>query len=152
MAQAPKTASTAPVSSKAPATGNGEAKPSGDLTVSAKLADFDKVISVQYNFGADIEEMIELFGADVVYNKAMDSMVIDAQSKLRRHLKAELVGDKKDGKKIPLPKDIQELFADWKPAAGSKERKSALEKAQTLIGRLNDEERKSLIAQIRAAV
>src|SRR3981081_3088735 len=102
------------------------ARANGDLTIAAKLSAHDQVVSVNYNFGKDLDEMTELFTPEVVYNKAMDSMVIDAQAKLRRHLRAALVGDK-DGKKTPMPKDIQELFADWKPSAGRTERKSAAE-------------------------
>ncbi len=126
------------------------ARANGDLTIAAKLSDHDQVVSVNYNFGKDLDEMTELFTPEVVYNKAMDSMVIDAQAKLRRHLRAALVGDK-DGKKTPMPKDTQELFADWKPSAGRTERKSAAEKVQTLVGKVSAEERADLIKRLREA-
>jgi hypothetical protein len=127
-----------------------EEKTPGELTVSAKLSDHDNVLSITYQFGANLADMSELFGEDVVFNKALDSMVIDAQSKLRRHLRAALVGDK-DGKKTPLPEDVQSLFDDWKPSAGHAERKSAAEKVQTLVGKLSAEERADLIERLRAA-
>src|SRR6266478_5603401 len=115
---APRKAAPPAPAPKAPAKtaprGNGEdARAPGDLTISAKLSDNDKVLSIDYNFGGNLEEMTELFGAEVVYNKAMDSMVIDAQAKLRRHLRASFDSKNAKGeviKAIPLPKNVQELF------------------------------------------
>lgn len=155
MATAPKKA-PAPAAAPKPAAKLAvvpETRAPGDLVVSAKLSDNDKVISIEYNFGASLAEMSELFGEEVVYNKAMDAMIIDAQAKLRRHLRASFEGKNAKGeviKAIPLPKDLQELFADWKPSAGRTERKSAAEKVQTLVGKLTDEERKALIARLKA--
>lgn len=165
MAQAPKKAaapSKAPVKA-APAKSNGEDKEPGVIVVSARLSDAtmkDKydgrpspVISVEYNFGTNLDEAAELFTPEVVFNKFVDSGVIDLQSKLRRHIEASLKTVDAKGNKItptPLPKDPQELVADWKPAAGNKERKSAAEKVSTLVGKLTEQERKELIERLRS--
>ena len=159
MATAPKKAASAPAkaapakAAPAKAAPKDESRAPGDLTVSAKLSDNDTVVAVQYNFGANLEEMTELFGEDVVYNKAMDSMVIDLQSKLRRHIRQSLPHKNAKGEDqavTPLPKDLQSLVADWKPAAGGRERKSAAEKVGNLVGKLSAEERAELIAKLKA--
>lgn len=149
MATPAKKPTPAPVKAASAAKPNGQDRAPGDLTVSAKLSDHDQTVAVNYNFGADLDEMSELFTPEVVYNKALDAMVIDLQAKLRRHLRAALVADK-EGKTTALPKDLQTLVADWKPSAGRTERKSAAEKVAGLVGKLSAEDRAALIARLKA--
>ena len=165
MATAPKKGASKPAAKPAAeaAKGNGEAKTPGVQVVSAKLSEGtmkDKfggkpspVVSVEYNFGATLDESVELFGEQIVHSKFVDSAVIDLQSTLRRAITASLMTKNAKGEAVtpkPLPKDSQSLVAEWKPSAGHAERKSAAEKVTTLVGKLTAEERADLIARLKA--
>ena len=64
----------------------------------------DKSATIEYDFGANLQEMTEKFGEDVVYTNARKSMVITAQAGMRRYLESGLD-----------EATIQEKLSAWKP-------------------------------------
>lgn len=107
-------------------------------------------VKVQYNFPADLAGLTAKFGESVVYSKAMDSLVIDVQALVRRNLE-----ERKDkaGKVISSPKnetEIQAIVAAWIPGAGAV-RKTPVEKIGSLISQMTPEEKKALLAQLKAS-
>lgn len=54
------------------------------VEISAKTKDGSFSKSETYDFGDNLDQMVELFGKDTVFNHAKQSMVIAAQGILRR--------------------------------------------------------------------
>lgn len=120
------------------------------MEIKAKLKDAKDHVTVQYHFPEDLKSLTEKFGADVVFSKAMDSLVIDVQALVRRHLVAKV---DKDGKVISKPKtqaEIQALVSAWVPGIGAV-RKTPVEKIGTLIAQMSPEEKANLLKQLKAA-
>lgn len=116
--------------------------------VEAKLSTSDRVFSVEYDFGDTIESAIEKFGAETVFTKFKQASIIDLQALIRRHL----TPTEKDGVKTEMTNDeILSEIADWVPGSKTVVRKSPLEKAKEQLGKLSDEEKKALLAQLQAA-
>lgn len=73
-------------------------------SISAKTKDGDRVVSVTYDFGETLEQMVEKFGDKVVLSNAKANMIITAQSRIRTAIKAQ----KSDA-------EIQDIINQWKP-------------------------------------
>jgi hypothetical protein len=163
MATAPKKGAPAPKAAAKPAAapaaskGNGEStKEPGVMSVTATLSEAtmkekyggapSPTVTVDYNFGTDLDDSVAKFGADVVYNSFVDRAVINLQGMLRRVLHATLDPEKP----VPLPKNKQDLVAEWTPSAGAASRKTPAEKISVLVGKLSDEDRAALIARLKS--
>lgn len=120
--------------------------------ISAKAGQEDDAPSatVTYNLGDNLEEAVELFGADVVYRRFTAAATIDIQAMIRRGLlRTEGEGDAKK----PNPMTQEELQAavnEWKPGQ-TKPRKSKGEKALDAFNDLSDEEKAELLKQLGVA-
>lgn len=103
--------------------------------VSAKLAamEDDEAIVVQFDFGSNLAESVELYGEDVVYTRYKSAAVIDLQAYMRGMIRAE-----------KSPDEIEEAVGNWKPGVKAARGKSAVEKLETLMGKLSDEDRDAL--------
>ncbi len=98
--------------------------------------DSDRTFECDYNFGANIDESVELFGHDVVHNVFVANGVIKLQAFIRSMLNAEeRVSDA----------DMQAKVETWTLKAREKQDKVA--KATKAMNKLSDDERKVLIAQ-----
>lgn len=119
------------------------------MEIQAKLKDKpDTVFKVNYNFPEDLDGLEKKFGADVVYSKAMDSLVIDVQALVRRHMRGS--EPDKDGKQKVAPKnekEIQAIVSAWIPGVGAI-RRTPVEKVGSLIAQMTEEEKKALLAQL----
>ena len=119
------------------------------MEIKAKRKDDAKVITVNYNFPGTVEELIAKFGKEVVYGKAMDSLVIDVQALVRRHMQDTLDKDGKVTQKAKTQEEIQKLVSAWIPGVGAV-RRSPAEKIGSLIGQMTPEEKKALLEQLKA--
>lgn len=116
--------------------------------VEAKLSTSDRVFSTDYDFGDNLDEAVAKFGAETVYTKFKQSSIIDLQSVIRRHLAGT---ENKDGTVTEKTDDeIRAAIADWEPGSKTVVRKSPLEKAREQLGKLSDEEKAALLAQLQA--
>jgi hypothetical protein len=111
-------------------------------TITAKVSvgeDDDEVNGeVNYNFGENLEEAIDLFGTEVVYKRFKAAVVVDLQGIMRRHMSAKepLFGD-----------DLQAKIDEWKPGV-QKARKSKTEKALSLLEGMTADEKAEFIASL----
>ena len=113
------------------------------MEITAKLKDSEVSATVNYEFGSNLDEMVTKFGADVVFEKAQDALVIDVQSMVRRHLRGT---DKVAAKGQD---EIQTLVDGWVPGVGVS-RKTSVEKAAALITNMSAEQKAALLAQLQA--
>ena len=93
-------------------------------------------VTVEYDFGDNLQEMVKKFGEDVVYNRAKASFVIDLQAAIRRAIQAK-----------KKPKQIQEELASWKPGL-RQPGKSPAEKLRDMLAGKSDAEKKALLKEI----
>jgi hypothetical protein len=108
------------------------------MTVEARTTKSDRVVSTQYDFGSNLDEAVEKFGEAVVYGVFLDQAVIRLQAMLRRCIEGE----------VP-DKEIPEKVAQWKMTVGGRERKSAAEKVQDLLGKMSPEQKQELLKSLR---
>lgn len=116
------------------------------MKINAKVGNGTPV-TVDYDFPDTLDGLIEKFGHETVYGKAMDSLVIDVQALVRRHLTAKT---DKDGKVTTPPKseeEIQAIVDGWMPGVG-RTKTSSVDKAKNLIKGLSPEERAALLASL----
>lgn len=112
-----------------------------EFVTAASKEDTARKITMQYNFGASIQDSIDKFGAEVVHSMFVKSAVIALQANIRRLMNLE------------VPKTDEEIKAyaenEWKPgirtprATGSK-----LEKLIALLGSLTAEEKEKALAKL----
>lgn len=100
----------------------------------------NRTVEVDYHFGDNLEEMIELFGSTCVYDAALDQLVIRLQSVVRSGIKR---GDSDE--------EIANRVAEWKPGARApKKYKSPREKLMELIKKVPQDQQAELINELRA--
>ncbi len=119
-------------------------------TVNAKTKVVDKVegqpdverevtASAEYNIPETLDELTAAFGAEVVASNAANAITIALQAFMRRHISKPAA-------------ELQALVSAWKPETrAAVVRKSAFEKASDAVGSLTPEQRKELIAKLKAA-
>jgi len=110
------------------------------MQVTAKVSNPDEGISaepvtVDYNFGDNLDGMISMFGADVIESRARASLVIDLQAFIRRHINA--------GKPA---EEIKEAAAAWKPGVKTAG-KSPVEKLQALLAGKTEDEKIAILTE-----
>ena len=93
--------------------------------------------TVKIQMADNVSELMEQFGADVVFSHAKRSIIIAMQTSLRGAIKASKTDD-----------EIQSLANDWKPGL-KKPAKSPLEKIKEELSRLSPEDRKRIAREIR---
>lgn len=106
-----------------------------DINVTKTIDDVEHKKSVTYDFGADLDSMIELFGAEVVANNARQSMVISLQALVR-------------GKITEKADKLQALADAWKPGV-KKPKKSKVDKAKSIMADLSQDEIDAILAKYK---
>ena len=93
-----------------------------------------QVAKIHYNFGADLESMIELFGEEVVFNYAKGQMVIRLQAAMRSRMSAggDVAGletEFKPGIALPkTPKDMNKATENYFMTLSTEEQDAMIEK------------------------
>ena len=108
-------------------------------TITAKLGREEDAASIssEYDFGDTMEDAIELFGDEVVFNRFKAAVTVDIQAMQRR-----LAG----GDESKTESEIQTILDEWKPGV-QRTRKSPQDKAKSALENLSEEERAQLLAQ-----
>lgn len=109
------------------------------MKVAAKTKEKPTPVEVEYDFGAGLDGMIARFGKDVVEAHAEGALVISLQAFIRRHI------DKGSASEA-----IQAAVSAWKPDVRSAVKMTALDKASSQIDKLSADDRKALLAKLRA--
>lgn len=112
-----------------------EVATSGVIEVTAKKGEREATIT--YDFGKDLDEMVEKFGADIVFTNARANMKISLQGVMRRNLEAG--------------QSCDTLTETWKPGQIAERTVDPLAAAQKAYAGMSDEEREAFIAQLIAA-
>jgi hypothetical protein len=99
-------------------------------------------VDVMYDFGADLEEMVEKFGEQAVFANAQAQMKISLQAAMRRGMSPDKEG------KTSADEEIQEMANGWTPGDRTVTRKTNVEKAMDLLGDMDASERAALLKQL----
>lgn len=105
--------------------------------VSCKNPSVNREIVVDYNFGATLEEAIELFGTDVVFS----SFVADCKVGLQAFVRARLG---KTDEEYMTDEQILAEVEGWKPGQ-RKQAADPMAKLQALLSKLSPEQRAALL-------
>jgi hypothetical protein len=109
------------------------------VKVSASNDETARSIEVPYDFGDNLDQACELFNDNIVFEGFVSDATVGLQGFVRRLLKLE-------GDKIVSDEDILLKASEWRP--GAKPKKSALDKAMELLGKLSAEEKAAVLASI----
>lgn len=107
-------------------------------TVSAKRENGEPV-SVEFDFGDNLEAMVGLFGEDIVYAHARGSFVVSLQSFIRSQIK--------QGKS---PAEINDAVAKWTPGQ-RKKGKTPKEKLLDQLSAMSPEDRAEVLKEYKAS-
>lgn len=126
--------------------------------VDARTTDMpeETTISVEYDFGENLEEMTELFTKEVVYSQARQNMVIAAQSYIRGKVRSAQTANEKEGRDPndidwdALQEQVQEEINGWKPGIKQMNTKSKEEKAREALDKLPPEVRAEILRSMLA--
>lgn len=112
---------------------------SGVIEVSAKKTGFDTEVTIAFDFGKNIDEMIEKFGADVVFTNARANMKITLQGVMRRLIEGGKTQD-----------EIAAACADWKPGVQMERTVDPLAVARKAMSQMSDEDKQAFINKLLA--
>lgn len=112
------------------------------VAVANKGQSNERSVSFNYEMGSTIEELVKQFGADIVYQHAVDNLVIAVQARTRSLLNREGDDFMKEG-------DVVKAMVAYKPkgrkAADPAKKKEAVTKA---VASMSAAERKALLAEL----
>ena len=94
--------------------------------------------TVEFDFGANLQEAETKFGGEVLYKRFCAAVTIDIQALIRRKLDAE---------KPATPEEIQAAVDDWKPGV-QRARTTKKEKAINLLADMSEEDRAEILASL----
>ena len=106
---------------------------SGVIEVTAKKDDAEATI--EYDFGADLNEMVEKFTDNVVYTNARAQMKIVLQAAMRRRLEAG--------------QPCEDLAANWKPGVQMERIVDPIAAAKAKYAGMSEEERAAFLEDLR---
>jgi hypothetical protein len=105
-----------------------------------------RTVEVMYDFGANLEEMVDKFGDQAVFANALAQMKIGLQANMRRGMSPDKEG------KTKTDEEIAAGAAEWTPGDRTVTRKSTVDKAKDLLGGMSAEERAQLLAELKASM
>lgn len=111
-------------------------------------------IECEFDFGSNLEEAVALFGAEVVYTSFVAAAKVDAQALVRRYLKSNVPASPELGTtERPFTDDeIKSKLAEWKPGVKTERAAASVtEKAEALLGKMTEEQKKAFIESLMAA-
>ena len=110
----------------------------------------DATITCDVNIPSDLKGQVDTFGETVVAAAAEDSFVISAQAQMRRMMAPVVNKAGQVTRAAQSAEQIQAHMNTWKPDVKSVVRQSAFEKATSTLDKLTADERKALLAKLRA--
>lgn len=109
------------------------------MKISAKTKENPNAVEVEFDL-PEGQALVDKYGVELVANKAHGALVIDIQAAMRR-----LIGAGKS------QAEIQEAISAWSPGQRSPAvKQSPFQKALGALGSLSAEEKKELLAKLRA--
>lgn len=111
----------------------------GIIEIAAKKNDLSAVVT--YDFGADLDEMVEKFGKEVVFSNARQSMKITAQAIMRRNLS-----------KGKTQEEIQEVISSWKPGVQLERTVDPVAIFKNKFASMDEKAKRDLLAELKGAL
>ena len=107
--------------------------------VSAKLSGEtdEQAVSVNFDFGDNLQDAVQKFGEEAVFNAFRQQSRVNLQSLIRRH--------KQNGDDA---KTIQKAADEWKPGQ-VKPKRSKAERLQEDISNLSEEEKNEILKKLK---
>ena len=99
-----------------------------------------KTVTVEYDFGGNLDEAVKKFGQGPVWAAALQQMKVRLQAIIRQQIEAGAP-----------PDAIQKHVAAWKPGQGP-QRKSPVEKLAAKLAGLPEEERRKVLEELRGMI
>lgn len=112
--------------------------------VEAKLPSTEQEISAEYDFGDNLEEATERFGADVVFSNFKASVTVTLQGFMRGQMKADKEGN------VKSDEEVLAAVAGWMPGQRTSRGKSKAEKLKDLFSGMSEDDIAELIAAASA--
>jgi len=97
-------------------------------------------IEVEYDFGKDLEDAVEKFGDEVVFQTFIAQAKVNLQAMIRRRLN-----------KNETDEEILAAVSEWKPTFRAVTRKSPLEKMEEILAKMSPEERQAFKEKLLGA-
>ena len=113
------------------------------MQVKIKSSKAGRAVSADFDFGATLDETVEIFGVKVVHGRAVQKLKIAVQDYGRGLLEA-------DGEDALTDEEVVEKLMVWKPgitAPRSRDKKTSI---INKVRQLSPEERAQLIAELQA--
>ncbi len=95
-----------------------------------------RVAAVDYDFGPDVNGMINELGAEVVFQHAKGSITVNLQNSLRQWMAQGL-----------SETEIEEKMVDWAPPSGKPRSANKMEKIAKLLEGMSPDQREELLRQ-----
>ncbi len=96
-----------------------------------------QLLTVEYSFGENLAEAVELFGEDIVHAHFTAHAVVSLQSRMRSAAKQG--------------QDVQEAISNWKPGQVTRRGKTPVEKALADFGKMDEAQQAAFIQQLQEA-
>lgn len=106
----------------------------GLIEVTAKKG--DEVASLNYDFGEDLNEMIDKFDENVIFTNARANMKITLQAAMRRRLEAG--------------QPVEDLATAWKPGVQMERIVDPIAAAKAKYATMSDEEKAAFLEELRS--
>jgi predicted RNA-binding protein len=110
-----------------------------EIKATKKIGDVEKVAAVAYDFGDNLDQAVEKFGADVVFTNFKRTAVITAQAAIRRMLE----DNKSD-------EEITSKMSQWKPGVALER---VIDPVASLVGKWDSytqEEQNEILKKLRS--
>ena len=112
-----------------------------DITARVGKEENSPSCTVRYDLGDNLQEAIDKFGEGVVYKRFEQSLTIEIQAIMRRHM---------SGEKPKTEAEIQALVDEFSPGL-QRQRKSGKEKALELLECLSEADREEILKSLAQA-
>lgn len=117
------------------------------FTTKASKEEGAREITMSWNIGKDVNESVEIFGAEVVHSQFKKAIIIAAQSLIRRMLEAT---NEDKSLKYTDEQIVNHIHNEYKPgirsARGGSSDEKILAKALALLKKLPKEQRDAILA------
>ena len=108
-----------------------------EITATKVIGDSEKSATIVFDFGANVDEAITKYGAEVVFSNFKRSAVITAQAAMRRYMEA--------GK---TQEEIAEAMKAWAPGVSLERSVDPVKALQNKFATMSPDEQQALIAQL----
>jgi len=107
---------------------------------------FSKQVTIEYDFGKNLEELAELIGEEVTYNYAVSALKVALQGVIRR---VSITKDEKGFVSLLSPDEIDKAVEAWKPGEVTRSSSSKMEKMQADFAKLSEDKQAEFLAFLK---